>query len=80
MPSVKHIIELSDADRKVLTDLVGKGTSSAKAILRANILLASDRNNAKYMTVAEIQRRTTLRQPRFKMSEPLMPPTVWKLR
>lgn len=54
MPSVKYIIELSDADRKVLTDLVGKGTSPAKAILRANILLASDRNNAKHMTVAEI--------------------------
>ena len=35
MPSVKYIIELSDADRKVLTDLLGKGTSPAKAILRA---------------------------------------------
>ena len=54
MPSVKYIIELSDADRKTLQDIVAKGKSPAKAILRANILLASDRNNKKHMTVAEI--------------------------
>lgn len=54
MPSVKYVIELNDNDRKTLTDIVSKGVSSAKAILRANILLASDRNNKKHMTVAEI--------------------------
>ena len=54
MPSVKYIIELSDTDRKTLQEIVFKGKSPAKAILRANILLASDRNNKKYMTVAEI--------------------------
>ena len=54
MPSVKYIIELSDADRKTLQEVVSKGKSSAKAILRANILLASDRNNKRHMTVAEI--------------------------
>ena len=54
MPSVKYIIELSDADRKALQEVVSKGKSPAKAILRANILLASDRNNKKHMTVAEI--------------------------
>ena len=54
MPSIKYIIELSDADRKTLQDIVTKGKSPAKAILRANILLASDRNNKKHMTVAEI--------------------------
>ena len=54
MPSVKYIIELSDSDRKALEDIITKGTSPAKAILRANILLASDRNNKKHMTVAEI--------------------------
>ena len=37
MPSVKYIIELSDADRKSLTDIVTKGTPPAKTILRANI-------------------------------------------
>ena len=54
MPSVKYIIELTDKDRKVLKDIIVKGTSPAKSILRANILLASDRNNKKHMTVAEI--------------------------
>lgn len=54
MPSVKYIIELSSSDRKILQNIVKKGTSPAKAILRANILLSSDRNNKKHMTVAEI--------------------------
>ena len=54
MPSVKYIIELSDSDRKVLQDIIKKGTSPAKAILRANILLASDQNSKQYMTVAKI--------------------------
>ncbi len=54
MPSVKYVIELSDADRKALQEIVTKGKSPAKAILRANILLASDRNSKKHMTVAQI--------------------------
>ena len=54
MPSVKYIIELSDSDRKALQDIIKKGTSPAKAILRANILLASDQNSKQYMTVAKI--------------------------
>lgn len=54
MPSAKYFIELSVAERRILTDKVLKRTLSTKAILRANILLASDRNNTKHMTVAEI--------------------------
>ena len=54
MPSVKYVIELSDADRKTLLDIVAKGSSSARTILRSNILLASDRNAKKRMTVAQI--------------------------
>ena len=54
MPSVKYLIELSDADRKTLKDIVAKGSESARTILRANILLASDRNAKLKMTVAEI--------------------------
>ena len=54
MPSVKYVIELTDADRKTLSDIVSKGQSPAKLILRANILLASDKNSKKHMTVAEI--------------------------
>ena len=54
MPSFKYVIELSDKDRALLNEIVSKGTSSARTILRANILLASDKNSKKYMTVAEI--------------------------
>jgi transposase len=54
MPSVKYSIELSDSDRNTLHNLVTKGNTSAKAILRANILLASDKTNKRHMTVAEI--------------------------
>ena len=54
MPSIKYIIELTDADRKTLSDIISKGSSSARTILRANILLASDRNATQRMTVAQI--------------------------
>ena len=54
MPSFKYIIELSVQDKEYLLDIVTKGTSSARTILRANILLSSDKNSDKYMTVAEI--------------------------
>ncbi len=54
MPSVKYLIELSNKDRKALLDIVAKGKAPAKAILRANILLASDRNAKQHMTVAQI--------------------------
>ena len=54
MPSVKYIIELSDTDQKTLRDIVAKGSASARTILRANILLASNRNAKQYMTVAQI--------------------------
>lgn len=53
MPSVKYVIELSDKDRSTLLDVVAKGQYPARTILRANILLVSDRNSKKYMTVAE---------------------------
>jgi hypothetical protein len=53
MPSVKYMIELSDTDRTLLLDVIAKGQSPARTILHANILLASDRNSRKYMTVAE---------------------------
>ena len=45
MPSYKYVIELSDADCAVLNDIVSKGTSSARTILRANMLLASDKTS-----------------------------------
>jgi hypothetical protein len=54
MPSFKYVIKLSEQDRGELLDIVTKGARSARKILRANILLASDKRNDKYMTVAEI--------------------------
>lgn len=54
MPSFKYVIELSEQDRGELLDIVTNGARSARKILRANILLASDKRNDKYMTVAEI--------------------------
>ena len=56
MPSMKYVIELSTQDQAELIDIVTKGKSPARTILRANILLASDRRNERYMTVSEISK------------------------
>ncbi len=56
MPSFKYVIELSEQDNAELIDIVTKGRSPARTILRANILLASDRRSEKYMTVSEISK------------------------
>ena len=56
MPSLKYVIELSAQDKAELIDIVTKGKRPARTILRANILLASDRQNEKYMTVSEISK------------------------
>ena len=54
MPSVKYVIELSNQEKVRLMEIVKKGNSPARTILRANILLASDKQNDRYMTVSEI--------------------------
>ena len=54
MASIKHVIELSGEEKEQLKAIVSKGTESAQTILRANILLASDRNNKKHLTVVEM--------------------------
>ena len=56
MPSLKYVIELSAQDKAELIEIVTKGKSAARIILCANILLASDRRNEKYMTVSEISK------------------------
>ena len=56
MASLKYVIELSDQDKAELIDIVTKGKRPARTILRANILLASDRQNERYMTVSEISK------------------------
>ena len=54
MPSIKYVSELSAEEKAKLTEIVRKGNRPARTILRANILLASDRQSEKYMTVSEI--------------------------
>ena len=54
MPSIKYVIELSNQEKVRLMEIVKKGNSLARTILRANILLASDKQSDKYMTVSEI--------------------------
>ena len=54
MPSIKYLIELSNQEKVRLMEIVKKGNSPARTILRANILLASDKQSDKYMTVSEI--------------------------
>ena len=56
MASIKYVIELSAEEKAKLTEIVTKGNRPARTILRANILLASDRQSEKYMTVSEISR------------------------
>ncbi len=56
MPSIKYVIKLSDQDKAELIDIVTKGESPARTILRANILLASDRQSETYMTATEISK------------------------
>ena len=48
------MIALSAEEKAKLTEIVRKGNSPARRILRANILLASDRQTERYMTVSEI--------------------------
>ena len=54
MPSIKYVIELSNQEKIRLMEIVKKANSPARTLLRANILLASDKQNDKYMTVSEI--------------------------
>ena len=51
MPKKKYVIQLSHEERDYLTKLVTTGTSPARVILRANILLHSDSAEAKPLSV-----------------------------
>ena len=44
MPLVKYRVCLSTEERKELLDIVSKGAASARAIMRANVLLTADEN------------------------------------
>lgn len=53
MPIKKYEVSLSAEERKQLTKIVKSGNMPARTILRANILLAVDRNGKQPMTVQE---------------------------
>ena len=53
MPIQKYDVSLSAPERKKLTKMVKSGAYPARTILRANILLAVDKNGKKPMTVQE---------------------------
>jgi hypothetical protein len=57
MPKKKYVVELTDQERLELTKIIKTGTSPAKVINRANILLASDSSRGKPLTVAETAER-----------------------
>lgn len=45
MPKVKNHVRLSSAERKTLQDLITKGSSTARSIMHAHVLLSADENN-----------------------------------
>jgi len=53
MPKRKYSIDLSEKERILLRKIIKTGKSSARVILRANILLSSDINSLNLLTVAE---------------------------
>lgn len=52
MPKKKYFIALSNEERVQLTKIVKTGKSPARVILRANILLSSDSNTTKPLSVS----------------------------
>jgi len=57
MPKKKYVIELDTKERSKLTKIIKTGSSPAKVITRANILLVSDASSGKPLTVAETAER-----------------------
>lgn len=45
MPKTKYYVCLSLEERNALLDLISKGSATAKSIMHANVLLASDENS-----------------------------------
>lgn len=57
MPKKKYTIELVNEERDKLNKIIKTGSSPARVILRANILLVSDASYGKPPTVAETAKR-----------------------
>ena len=54
MPTKKYTVSLSTEERNLLNKITKTGSSTARTILRANILLASDIHTGKSLSVVEI--------------------------
>jgi hypothetical protein len=54
MPKRKYTIKLTDKERKLLMKTIKSGTSSARIILRANVLLLTDSSAQNPMTVIKL--------------------------
>ena len=50
MPKSKNHVRLTVADRKALQEIVTKGSTTARTIMHANVLLAADEGSAKGRT------------------------------
>lgn len=57
MPKKKYVIKLTSEQRSKLTKIIKTGSSPARVITRANILLVSDVSLGKAPTVAETAKR-----------------------
>ncbi|MCE5225627.1 MAG: helix-turn-helix domain-containing protein [Porphyromonadaceae bacterium] len=57
MPKKKYTIELTEKERCELLKMIKCGTSPARVIIRANILLSSDATVGKPLTVIEVAER-----------------------
>ena len=57
MPKKKYAIALTEAERRELMKIIKSGTSAARVITRANILLASDALKGRSPTVSEVANR-----------------------
>ena len=54
MPKKKYKVELSEEEREMPSKIVKTGKSPAKAIMRSNILLATDDNRAPKLPIREV--------------------------
>lgn len=54
MPKMKYMVLLTEEEKKKLKRIISKGTTSARMIMRANVLLALDESNGRRQNEHEI--------------------------
>ena len=54
MPVIRYSVNLTESERHELNDLISKGTTTAKKIMHANVLLAADESGGKRRKEQEI--------------------------